>query len=59
MDSYVVDGQVIYYNDYKSEEGERNSYHYFPSTCYKFMMDRSMFMGEDIQDGIMPKVNME
>lgn len=59
MDSYVVDGQVIYYNDYKSEEGERNSYHYFPSTCYKFMMDRSMFMGEDIQDGIMPKVNIE
>lgn len=59
MKSYVVNGNVIYYNDYKSEEGERNSYHYFPSTCYKFMMDRSMLVGEDIREGIVPKVSME
>lgn len=59
MDSYVVNNNVIYFNDYKSEEGERNSYHYFPSTCYKFMMDRSMLVSEDIRDGIVPKMNME
>lgn len=59
MISYEVNNQVIYYNDYKSEEGERNSYHYFPSTCYKFMMDRSTFMGDDIRDGIMPLKNAE
>lgn len=59
MDSYVVNNNVIYFNDYKSEEGERNSYHYFPSTCYKFMMDRSTLVSQDIRDGIVPKMNME
>ena len=59
MDSYVVNNNVIYFNDYNPEEGERNSYHYFPSTCYQFMMDRSMLVSEDIRDGIVPKVNME
>lgn len=59
MADYVVDGQIIYYNEYNSQLGERNSYHNFPSTCYKFMMDRSTFLGEDIEDGIAPKVNLE
>ena len=57
MTSYHVENQVVYYNDYKLEEGERNSYHYFPSTCYKFMMDRSTFIGDDIRDGIIPRKN--
>lgn len=59
MNSYVVNNNVIYYNEYNPEEGERNSYHYFPSTCYKSMMDRSTLVSEDIRDGIIPKVNME
>lgn len=59
MDSYVVNNNVIYFNDLKSEEGARNSYHNFPGTCYKFMMDRSMLVSEDIRDGIVPKVNIE
>lgn len=59
MSSYVVNNNVIYYNEYNPEEGERNSYHTFPSTCYKSMMDRSTLVSEDIRDGIIPKVNME
>ena len=59
MNSYVVNNNVIYYNEYNPEEGERNSYHNFPSTCYKMMMDRSTLVSEDIRDGIIPKVNME
>lgn len=59
MNSYVVNNNVIYYNEYNPQEGERNSYHNFPSTCYKSMMDRSTLVSEDIRDGIIPKVNME
>lgn len=50
-----VKGNVIYYNDYRKEEGERNSYHYFPNTCYSDMMERSTLVSENIEDGFVPK----
>ena len=50
-----VKGNIIYYNDYKKEEGERNSYHYFPNTCYADMLERSTLVNENIKDGIVPK----
>ena len=54
MGIMTVNNNVIYY-DAGSPEGERNSYHNFPSTCYKFMMERSTLVSEDIRDGIVPK----
>lgn len=54
MGTMTVNNNVIYY-DAGSPEGERNSYHNFPSTCYKFMMERSTLISEDIRDGIVPK----
>lgn len=50
-----VKGNIIYYNNYKKEEGERNSYHYFPNTCYSDMMERSTLISENIKDGFVPK----
>ena len=50
-----VKGNIIYYNDYKKEEGERNSYHHFPNTCYSDMMERSTLVSENIKDGFVPK----
>lgn len=50
-----VKGNIIYYNDYRKEEGERNSYHYFPNTCYSDMMERSTLVSENIKDGFIPK----
>ena len=54
-DSIEINHNTIYFNDYHKEEGERNSYHYFPNTCYKFMLDRSTLVSEDIKDGFIPK----
>ena len=51
----TIKGNIIYYNDYIKEEGERNSYHYFPNTAYKLMLDRSTLAGERIEDGFMPE----
>ena len=48
-------GNIIYYSSNIKEEGEINSYHNFPSTCYQFMMRRSELVSEDIKDGIVPK----
>ena len=56
--NYEINGNIIYYNDYIEEEGERNSYHYFPNTCYEFMLERSTLVGNDIKDGFIPKTNI-
>lgn len=53
--SLEIKGNTIYYNDYKKEEGERNSYHYFPNTAYQFMLNRSELISNDIKDGFVPK----
>ena len=54
-DSIEINGEVIYYNDYDKEEGERNSYHYFPNTAYKGMLDKATLAGENIKDGFVPR----
>ncbi|MDE6845318.1 MAG: hypothetical protein K2J99_06075 [Lachnospiraceae bacterium] len=48
--SLEINGNVIYY----PVEGEINSYHNCPSTCYKWMAERSTLMGETLEDGFMP-----
>ena len=48
---YEINGNSIYY----SVKGEVNSYHTFPSTCYKGMLERSTLMGNSIEDGFRPK----
>ena len=57
--SYEINGNIIYYNDYNEEEGERNSYHYFPNTCYEFMLERSTLVSDDIKDGFVSKNSLE
>ncbi len=42
-----INGNPVYY----PLAGEVNSYHVFPGTCYKIMLDRTTLMGEDIRDG--------
>lgn len=50
-DSIEINGNRIYY----STAGEVNTYHTFPGTCYKFMLERSTLMGERIKDGFKAK----
>lgn len=45
--SIDINGNTIYYCD----EGEINSYHYFPNTCYKNMLERTTLMGKNIKEG--------
>ena len=49
--SYEINGNIIYY----PVSGEINSYYVFPGTCYKFMIERSTLMGDDIKDGFKAK----
>lgn len=42
-----ISGNKIFY----SVKGEINSYYSFPNTCYKFMLDRSTLIGNEIEDG--------
>ncbi len=49
--SFEINGNRVYY----SGEGEINSYHTYPSTCYRFMLERSTLMGERIEDGFKAK----
>lgn len=53
-ESVEVKGNRIYYNAPLPEEGEINSYHYFPNTAYKFMLERSTLVSEEIKDGFVP-----
>lgn len=53
--SVEINGNTIYYNDYIKEEGERNSYFYYPNTAYYFMLERSTLAGDEIEDGFIPK----
>ena len=47
MDSCEINGNVIYF----STGEETNSYHVFPGTCYKPMLERSTLIGDRIEDG--------
>jgi len=49
-----IKGNIIYYNDYVQDEGERNSYHYFPNTAYYSMLEKCTLVSEDIKDGFVP-----
>ena len=51
----IINDQVIYYHDSNPEEGEINSYHYYPNTCYQGMLERSTLAGNEIKDGFIPK----
>ena len=51
MDSLEINGNVIYF----STGEETNSYHVFPGTCYKHMLERSTLIGERIEDGFCAK----
>ena len=51
MDSCEINGNTIYF----SVGEEINSYHVFPGTCYKPMLERSTLMGDRIEDGFRAK----
>lgn len=51
MDSVEINGNLVYF----STEDEINSYHVFPGTCYKFMLERSTLIGNRIEDGFCAK----
>ena len=51
MDSCEINGNTIYF----STEEEINSYHVFPGTCYKPMLERSTLIGNRIEDGFCAK----
>ncbi|MDE7178752.1 MAG: hypothetical protein K2O59_13150 [Lachnospiraceae bacterium] len=51
MDSCEMNGNVIYF----STGEEINSYHVFPGTCYKPMLERSTLIGGRIEDGFCAK----
>lgn len=51
MESYEMNGNAVYY----PKEGEINSYHVYPGTCYKIMAERTTLMGDNIKDGFKAK----
>lgn len=51
MESYEMNGNTVYY----PKEGEINSYHVYPGTCYRIMAERTTLMGDNIKDGFKAK----
>lgn len=51
MESCEINGNLIYF----STTDEVNSYHVYPGTCYKEMLERSTLMGDKIEDGFRAK----
>ena len=51
MDSIEINGNLIYF----STGEEINSYHVYPGTCYKDMLERSTLIGDRIEDGFRAK----
>ena len=51
MDSCEINGNTIYF----STTEEINSYHVFPGTCYKSMLDRSTLIGDKVEEGFRAK----
>lgn len=51
MDSCEINGNRIYF----STGEEINSYHVYPGTCYKSMLERSTLIGDRIEDGFRAK----
>ena len=51
MRSTEINGNLIYY----AGEGEINSYHVCPGTCYQPMLERSTLIGDKIEDGFRAK----
>ena len=51
MESYEMNGNAVYY----PKEGEINSYHVYPGTCYRIMAERTTLMGDNIKDGFKAK----
>lgn len=50
-ETYEMNGIIIYY----PKNGEINTYHTFPGTCYKVMAERSTLIGDEIKDGFKAK----
>lgn len=44
---YEINGQAVYY----PVNGEINDCHVYPGTCYRFMIERSTLISEEIEDG--------
>lgn len=51
MERYEIKGNTVY----SSVEGEINSYHVYPGTCYQFMLERSTLIGDSIEEGFRAK----
>ncbi len=51
MESCEINGNKVYF----STGEEVNSYHVFPGTCYKPMLERSTLIGDKIEDGFRAK----
>lgn len=51
MDSLEINGNLIYFATVE----DMNSYHVFPGTCYKHMLERSTLIGDNIEDGFCAK----
>lgn len=51
MESLEINGNLVYF----SSEGEINSYHVYPGTCYKHMLERTTLIGDRIEDGFRAK----
>lgn len=51
MDSCEINGNRIYF----STGDEINSYHVYPGTCYEWMLERCMLIGERVEDGFRAK----
>lgn len=51
MDSCEINGNVVYF----STGEEINSYHVYPGTCYKPMLERSTLIGDRVEDGFRAK----
>lgn len=47
MEGCEINGNIIYY----ATGGEINSYHVFPGTCYRHMLERSTLIGDTIAEG--------
>lgn len=51
MGSLEINGNLIYF----SSDEEINSYHVYPGTCYKHMLERTTLIGDRIEDGFRAK----
>lgn len=49
-----INGNIIYYSVYENQV-ELNSYHYYPNTAYRWMLEGSTLASDNIKDGFVSK----